>query len=93
MSTDQKYLFEMCHAVASGVCGEDIANRQPGNMVHSRWLTTANRILRLYVGTNEPSYQLQVLVDYDMKVYAPSSNTTKCILRAPRKPIVSHDNR
>lgn len=71
LSTDQKYLFEICHAVASGVCSEELANRQPGNMSHSRWLTTANRILRLYIGTSEPTQQLRVLVYYIMKVYAP----------------------
>lgn len=68
LSTDQKYLFEICHAVASGVCSEELANRQPGNMSHSCWLTTVNRILRLYVGTNKPSQKLRVLVDYIMKV-------------------------
>ncbi|KAK2578323.1 hypothetical protein KPH14_012624 [Odynerus spinipes] len=40
-------------------------------MVHSRWLTTANRILTLYVATTNPSYNLKTLVEYVMKVYAP----------------------
>ncbi|KAJ2945333.1 hypothetical protein O0L34_g9424 [Tuta absoluta] len=50
LSTDQKYLYDICEAVSSGVCSVELANRQPGKMAHSRWLTTANRILRLYVG-------------------------------------------
>lgn len=40
-------------------------------MAHSRWLTSANRILRLYVSTLNPSENLQLLVNYVVKVYAP----------------------
>ncbi|KAF2889659.1 hypothetical protein ILUMI_16514 [Ignelater luminosus] len=40
-------------------------------MVHSRWLTSANRILRPYVSTFNPSENLQLLVNYVVKVYAP----------------------
>lgn len=44
--------------------------RQPGKMVHSRWLATANRILRLYVSTAEPDESLVILVHFIIKVYA-----------------------
>ncbi|CAG9789165.1 unnamed protein product [Diatraea saccharalis] len=50
LSTDQKYLYEKCHAVMTGSCSPKLANRQPGKKAHSRWLTTANRILRFYNG-------------------------------------------
>ena len=40
-------------------------------MAHSQWLTTANRILRLYVSTIEPSQTLKIIVEYITKVYAP----------------------
>ena len=40
-------------------------------MAHSRWLTTANRILRLYVSTDKPSQALKIIIEYIMKVYAP----------------------
>ena len=43
----------------------------PGKLAHSRWLTTANRILRLYVATEEPSDTLLTITEYIMKVYAP----------------------
>lgn len=71
LSTDQKYLYELCHAVSTGFCTPELANRQPGKMVHSRWLTTANRILRLYISSLNPSESLQFLVKYVVKVYAP----------------------
>lgn len=71
LSTDQKYLYEICQAVSIGSCTPELANRQPGKMAHSRWLTSANRILRLYVSTLNPSENLKLLVNYVVKVYAP----------------------
>lgn len=43
----------------------------PGTLVHSRFLTTANRILRHYVSNDAPSQKLITLVNFIMKVYAP----------------------
>ena len=71
LSTDQQYMYDMCIAVSSGQCSPDLALQKPGPIVHSRWLTMANRVLRLYVATNNPSDNLQTLVLYVMKVYAP----------------------
>lgn len=71
LSKDQRYLYEMCLAVKSGSISESLRNREPGNMAHSRWLTAANRILRLYVSTTEPSQSLVTLTEYVIKVYAP----------------------
>lgn len=51
ISTNQKYLLDMCIAVSSGNCSLDISLRNPGKFAYSRWLTLANRILRLYVVT------------------------------------------
>lgn len=50
----------------------------PGTIHHARWLTTANRILRLYVSTSNPSNSLSILVDYIMKVYVPVWFAIKC---------------
>lgn len=47
LSTDQKYLYEISVAISKGNLSESLASSQPGKMAHSRWLTTANRILRL----------------------------------------------
>jgi len=51
--TDQQFLLDMCRASNSGVCPPSLANKKPGPMVQSRWLTTAARILRLYVYVSE----------------------------------------
>ena len=58
LSTDQQYMYEIHRAVVSGECSPDLARRNPGKMVHSRWLTTANRLLRLYVSEESPSENL-----------------------------------
>ncbi|CAH0391283.1 unnamed protein product [Bemisia tabaci] len=71
LSTDQKYLFEISLAVRDGICSLDWANRDPGNITHVCWLTTANRFLRLYVATETPSQNLIKIVEFIMKVYAP----------------------
>ena len=47
-----------------------LSKREPGTMSHSRWLTTANRLLRLYVATADPSDSLKTLVRYVVTVYA-----------------------
>lgn len=41
-------------------------------MSHARWLTRANRILRLYVSTESPSEKLVTLATYVVKAYAPT---------------------
>ena len=69
LSTDQQYLFDICRVVSEGTCSEDIALRQPGAMNHSRWLTTANRILRLYIGTDKLSENLKIIARFIMAVY------------------------
>ena len=48
LSTDQSYLYEICLAVTSGQFHDDLAYKYSGNTCHSRWLTLANRVLRLY---------------------------------------------
>lgn len=71
LSSDQKYLLEMSQAVTVGHVPEDLARRNPGRLAHSRWVTCANRILRLYVATSNPSENLVKLATYVVKVYAP----------------------
>ncbi|KAK3924212.1 2,6-dihydroxypyridine 3-monooxygenase [Frankliniella fusca] len=70
LSKDQSYLKDICLAVSSGVCTEQLAKRYPGNLSHARWLTTASRILRLYISSNDPNLALILLAGFVMKVYA-----------------------
>lgn len=72
LSTDQKYLNEISKAVSTGTCTEQLAKRNPGNISHARWLTLVNRVLRLYVATNDPTPQLTKLAEFIMKVCIPS---------------------
>lgn len=39
LSTDQKYLYEISQAISVGIFCFELANRQPGKLSHSRWLT------------------------------------------------------
>ncbi|CAH1998449.1 unnamed protein product [Acanthoscelides obtectus] len=71
ISTDQKYLYRMVEAISTGVFPSDLANKSPGKMSHARWLTRANRILRLYVSVETPPESLTILATYVIKVYAP----------------------
>lgn len=82
LSTDQQYLLDMCHAISTGNVQDNLASRAPGNLSHARWLTTANRILRLYITEVKPSMNLVKLVKYVLQVYAPTwfeiKKTTSC---------------
>ncbi|GBM87549.1 hypothetical protein AVEN_107199-1 [Araneus ventricosus] len=71
LSNDQQYLYDICLAISRGECYSDLALKKPSPVAHSRWLTTAGRILRLYVATEKPSDNLIILATYIMKVYAP----------------------
>ena len=70
LSTDQKYLLEMFQAVCRGIVLDILVNRNPGTLCHARWLTAANRILRLYVSERNPSKNLRILAEYIMRVHA-----------------------
>ncbi|KAK4883922.1 hypothetical protein RN001_000193 [Aquatica leii] len=72
LSTDQQYLYDICNGISKGIISSSLSQREPGKMAHSRWLTTANRLLRLYISTKNPSYNLTILTEYVMKVYAPT---------------------
>ena len=71
LSTAQQYLLEICNGINAGECSIDVSMRNPGCLNHSRWLTTANRILKLLVSIKIPSEKLQALVMFIIRVYAP----------------------
>lgn len=68
---DQKYLYRMALAIHTGVCDDKLASKKPGPVSTARWLTTASRILRLYVSKQNPSQALQKLVQFIVQVYVP----------------------
>lgn len=71
LSTDVKYLYQIAKAISNGIVPLDLANIKPGPIAHSRWLTKASRLLRLYVTTNTPSTNLKTLAVYIITVYVP----------------------
>ena len=78
LSTDQKYMFDICRIVSVGECPPGFGDGSPGMLNHARWVTTANRILRLYIASDSPSQTLKEMTNYVVKVYAPSWFTIKC---------------
>ena len=72
LSTGQRYLYEMMQVVITGRTPSKIVSQTPDPLNHSRWVTTASRILRLYIATPQPDSKLKILTKYVIKVYAPS---------------------
>ena len=71
LSTDQKYVLKIHQAIITGICSPDLAHCNPEKMAHSRWVTTANRLLCLYISTDNPSKKCLSIVQYIMQVYVP----------------------
>lgn len=78
LSTDQKYLYDVMTAISTGIFSSKLANIEPGPLNHSRWLTTANRILRLYATKTDPEENIVILATYVMRVYGPMWFIIKC---------------
>ncbi|GBM25724.1 hypothetical protein AVEN_241995-1 [Araneus ventricosus] len=72
LSTDHLYLYRICLAIKDDSCSSNMTDNSPGKLSHVRWLTTANRLLRLYIGTLSPSQNLIIFVKYVLLVYAPT---------------------
>jgi hypothetical protein len=71
LSTDQQYMLQIYEAVTSGYCSVALAEKKPGKLAHSRWLTAACRVLRLYISVTNVSAELKTLVEFIIKVYVP----------------------
>ena len=57
---------------------ESLENKHHGNMSHACRLTTANRILRLYVATESPDANLLIMVKFLLRMYAKMWFRIKC---------------
>ena len=68
---DQRYLYQAVVAINGGQCDESFAREKPGPVSTARWLTTASRILRLYMSQQHPDQKLVDCVIFIVKVYAP----------------------
>ena len=65
-------------AISTGIFSSDLSNRDPGPVNHSRWITTANRILSLYAAKIHPCENLKTLATFVMKVYGRMWFEIKC---------------
>ncbi|GBN97717.1 hypothetical protein AVEN_202615-1 [Araneus ventricosus] len=71
LSKDQQYLLDISYAIKSGSSPEDLTVREPGPVSLSRWLTTANRALRLYLSIENPADEHKILVSFFLKSHMP----------------------
>ena len=77
LSTDQLYLLKICLLIQRGYNSTEnylsyLQTAQPGAISHARWLTKANRLLRLYTCQECPSDNLKRIVKFILNFYAPS---------------------
>ena len=77
-STDKQYMHDISSAAISGVCPLGLALRNPGLISHSRWLSTGNRIMRLYVVSENSSDELYILARFVLQVYVTMWLTIQC---------------
>lgn len=66
LSTDQKYLKEICNVVSKGACSPSLAQRNTGRLAHSRLVTITNHMLRFYISTKEHLDSLTCIIDYGL---------------------------
>ena len=52
MSTDSSLCYKLVKAAQSGVLDPELANRLVGNLSHSRWLTTGQALLLVYMSSD-----------------------------------------
>ena len=58
--------------IESGIVDRKYVFKLLQKIFNARWITTANRILRLYLQTEDPSDDLVTLVNFIMKAYGPT---------------------
>lgn len=74
LSKDAQYLYDAVNAVKSGYVAHNLDERKLSKVHNARFLTLASAILRLYMGTSEPSSELVDLARFVVKV---SKNLSK----------------
>jgi len=78
MGDKRIFCSEEFFAFCTETVDESLSDCDLGNISHSHWLTTANRFLRLYISTDDPSYELVTIVEYIIKFYVPIWSNIKC---------------
>ena len=70
ISSDQYYLRDIILYISTGVKSNNFEKRSPGKLGYARWLTTANRILCVYISFKETSNILKRITLFVINVYA-----------------------
>ena len=84
LSTDQKYLYQIVKMISTGNLDQDVLKQMIRPLNHSRWLTTARRLCRLWVWKhnlrrNSLIYKnLKTIIFYIISVYAVMWFEIKC---------------
>ena len=78
LSTDQLYLYDICHGLISWDIDESLAARSIGEQIQSRWLNSGSAIGRHYASEKKPSQRLIVLTNIMVKSYAKMYFRIKC---------------
>ena len=76
MSANQAYLYRIVQAIINGSkqfqVDKGLLTASPGKFHNARWMTLANRILRLYCSDPNPNVELKLLVRFLIDVYSPT---------------------
>ena len=72
LSTDHRNFVILLKCVLTGEVSEFEASKILGKVVQSRWTNTQTRILRHYMSSENPSFELKRLVNFIVFVYAPA---------------------
>ena len=75
LSTDQKQLYRRYTAARTGILPRDVALSKSGNIVHSRWLTTAETFLEMWESEHglegELLQRLETIITFIVSEYCP----------------------
>ena len=71
LSRDIKYALGIAEVVNTGQ-QSDWTKKKSGNIHQARWINRQIRLLRVYISTPDPSYQMQRLVNYIIFVFLPT---------------------
>ena len=76
LSTDQSYAYQIYWAIRTGKLSKVLAHLEIGPVSHSRWLTTACRMCRLWIskhGLSKKNVQkLRLIIEFIIGVYFPN---------------------
>lgn len=71
LSEDQQYLYRIISAIRTGDVDKNLARLKPGPLSHSRWLTLASRVCRLYVSSANCDRNLRLITKFIVMFYGP----------------------